>query len=149
MANALTNFLRDLFTQWGDDLSLEPAKGPSRSLDVVLKLENREVVIVGRLTVADSRFKFAYTDGFKASDLPPLPGLLNKEEIYESDVLFPFFQVRLPPKSRDDVARVMKEHNMGDADIFEILRVLGRRTATSPYEFQTSPRHPAFTSDDD
>ncbi len=148
MAKRLTEILSDLFSEWGSALSpARPKPVEKRSLNIVIALPDERVITVGRLTVADTRFVFSYSDEFKKLELPPLPGFPNKEERYESDVLFPFFKVRLPPKSRDDVMRVMKERNVDDKDIFEILRVLGRKTLTSPYELQTSPNHPAFASE--
>ncbi|MEM6558924.1 MAG: HipA N-terminal domain-containing protein [Myxococcota bacterium] len=90
---------------------------------------------VGRLTVRPGVFVFEYAEDFKNRGLPAIPSLPDVDRAYESEVLFPFFQVRLPPKSRADVADAIAERQISTDDTFEMLRVLGERSVASPYRF--------------
>lgn len=107
-----------------------------RRLHVLLRLDD-ELVLVGTLSQESDLFVFQYADDFIRRGLPPISGFPRlTTERYTSDVLWPFFQVRLPPATRADVARVLKDKHVDTNDVFEMLRVLGRRTLTSPYELE-------------
>jgi HipA-like protein len=130
------DWLTDAREEWG---RLPPIRPPAvsarRELRLVLDTQTGEksALLVGVLVVAPEAFEFSYSEEFRESKLPTIPSFPDREKIYRSDTLFPFFQVRIPPISRRDVARVLKERSIGDDDIYEQLKVLGERTAASPY----------------
>lgn len=128
--------LDELFEEWGMPFTSPPKSPPQGSVTVVLRLKNKIQLTVGTLSFENKSFVFRYSNEFKESGLPPLPGFpdVNKSE-YKSPILWPFFQVRIPPLSREDVARVMEKYRLSEKDIFEKLRILGNRTIASPYEF--------------
>lgn len=90
---------------------------------------------VGVVSREDGRFVFRYSEDFVRSGLPPVPGFPRvTSDPYESANLWPFFLVRIPPTNRPDVARVLREHRVNEDDVFDVLRVLGRRAVASAYE---------------
>ncbi len=122
-----------MLAEWGISTAKAPSSGPKQALQLVLESEAGERMLIGTLSVEPHRFLFAYGPEFKQSGMPVLPGFPDVDQTYESESLFPFFQVRIPPITRDDVKRVLTEKAIRDDDVFEMLRVLGRRTAASPF----------------
>lgn len=105
----------------------------ARRLILELELPDGRVLEVGRLSSREGEFHFVYSDAFRESDFPPLVGLADKERHYRSETLFPFFQTRIPPSTRDDVREVLDEKGIRDDDVFSMLQHLARRSAVSPY----------------
>jgi HipA-like protein len=134
MGRKFTERLRDILDSWG--IQLRPARSRGgRSLRVSVVLSNQDRVSVGSLRMADSEFVFQYTESFKKrKDLPAISAFPNKDEVYRSSVLWPFFEVRLPPMDRPDVARVIEEKHLDTEDTLGLLGELGRRVVATPYE---------------
>lgn len=136
MKDLFRSILSMLGRQSGTHLSPAPTSDSGRRLTLLLHLGNEDIQ-VGTLTHESGKFVFAYTADFCRRDLPVIPGFSRRTtERYESTILWPFFQLRLPPTSRDDVARVIAENQIDTDDVFEMLRILGRRTLTSPYKLE-------------
>jgi hypothetical protein len=85
------------------------------------------------LVVAPTRFEFTYSPEFRKSGLPPIPTFPDLEKKYESEELFQFFQMRLRPVGRTDVASVLKSNKIAPDDTFGMPKLLGSRTVASPY----------------
>jgi HipA-like protein len=138
--------LEKITSSLGFPLTRAPQAAPKRSLALVLHVDDDEVITVGHLGYErerqegyeEAKFVFTYSDEFKESGLPAITGFPDVHQRYESPVLWPFFQVRLPPSSREDVARAIAEHRLDTDNVFEMLRVLGRHSATSPYELRAN-----------
>ena len=52
--------------------------------------------------------------------------------VYRSSSLFPFFAVRIPDRERPDIERLLKEKRVTDPDAVDLLRLFGKRAASSP-----------------
>lgn len=133
MKKKFRQIMDKFFAEWGVPTAKAPSSGPKQSLELVLESEDGQRMLIGTLSVEPQRFVFMYGPEFKQSGMPVLPGFPDVDQTYESESLFPFFQVRIPPTNRDDVRRVLTEKAIRDDDVFEMLRVLGRRTAASPF----------------
>ena len=129
------SILADILDSWGLKRSGPPVSGASRSLRLELDRKGGSSIHVGTLTIEPTRFVFTYSKSFQTSGLPLIPGFPDLEKTYEAELLFPFFQIRIPPRKRSDVARVVAANGIDDADTFTMLRVLGSRTVASPYHF--------------
>ena len=129
MRDALERFLTD----WGMKPARPRLEGDRRSLQLLLK-KGDERIPVGTLSQTNEGYVFRYSEEFQSLDLPPLPGFPDTQKEYKSRMLWPFFQVRVPPSTREDVARVVRKENINPDDLLEMLRVLGGHVATSPYE---------------
>jgi len=133
MKKKFKQIMDSFFAEWGVPTTKAPSSGPKQSLQLVLESEAGERLLIGTLSVGLHRFVFTYSPEFRRSGMPVLPGFPDVDQTYESESLFPFFQLRIPPTTRDDVKRVLTEKAIRDDDVFEMLRVLGRRTAASPF----------------
>src|SRR5437762_1181956 len=90
-------------------------------------------VTVGHLAFDGKRWTFHYDADYKQrSDLRPIEGFDEIEKVYQSSVLFPFFAVRIPDASRNDVRRTLDELRIRKPDSVDLLRVFGRRVVSSP-----------------
>ncbi len=91
-------------------------------------------VLVGTLTKEGDDFVFQYSDAFRARlELRPLPDFPRREHVYRSRELWPFFQTRLPPAKRPDVAKMIETRRLDPKNTLQMLGQLGRETVTSPY----------------
>jgi len=90
-------------------------------------------VTVGHLEFDGTSWVFRYHSDYKRrSDLRPIEGFDDKEQEYRSPVLFPFFLVRIPDISRDDVKAKIALHRVRRPDTGDLLRIFGRRAISSP-----------------
>ena len=112
---------------------LAPRQGHDAEFTLVYTPPDGQVVRVGTLRFDQGFWTFAYTDEYKNHhDFRPLEGFDDVDRVYRSRVLFPFFSVRLPPKSRPDIRRELATQHLEDADSVDLLRVFGRKAASSP-----------------
>jgi HipA-like protein len=92
-----------------------------------------EEVTVGQLEFRDGTWTFRYDVQYKQrEDLRPIEGLDDREEVYRSSMLFPFFAVRIPDIDRGDVKRRLDEERVRDPELTDLLRIFGRRVLSSP-----------------
>ena len=126
------------FRSWGgpgegDDDKFSPDTG--EHLDLYVQLQNDDRLLVGTLRKEGEEYIFSYSDDFKSrTHLPAISSFPRRNEIYRSKVLFPFFEVRLPPATRPDVEKILREQAVDTSNTFQMLALLGRRTVSNPYE---------------
>ncbi|KAA6330370.1 hypothetical protein EZS27_020914 [termite gut metagenome] len=108
-----------------------------RSLQIV---EDEEVgfvllygnIIVGTLTYSENRWNFEYSNEFKIqTEIIPLVNFPQKEKVYDSEKLWPFFASRVPSSSQ-----LMMTDDAEKTDLVELLKKYGRRTITNPFELK-------------
>jgi len=102
-----------------------------RRLHVVRRSRAHGLELIGELSCEGDAFVFRYEPSY---DGPPTSAFPDKDSPYKSDVLWPFFEVRVPPTSRKDVQDVMSRVNADDP--LEVLAVLGGVSVTNPYELR-------------
>jgi HipA-like protein len=105
---------------------------PARFL-LLYQAPGGESIPVGHLWLEDARWKFEYDPVYRRRrDLRPLEGFEKLDKVYQSSDLFPFFAVRIPSDRRPDVQRRLREERIDDPDPGDLLRMFGRRAASSP-----------------
>jgi hypothetical protein len=128
------------------DRDVAPRAGGVRRLFVAWQdPEIRSIIPVGRLTrERDSdgeTFEFRYLR--RARDLSrfrPFVGFSSLDECYRSSDLFPFFENRIMPRTRDDYGDYLGSLGLPvDADPFEILARSEGRRATDTIEVFPEP----------
>jgi HipA-like protein len=133
----LRNAVQAMLRSWGFVPSPAPHDDLQRKIDVVLSLPDGKRLVVGTLFYVNDEYVFQYSDAFKAqSAIPPITAFSNPQEEYRSPMLWPFFEVRLPPVDRADVQRFIAEHHIDPNDHVSMLAELGRRSLTSPYDLE-------------
>jgi HipA-like protein len=109
----------------------EPVKS-STLAHFVVRLDGNSV---GTLTYDSDEWVFEYTDEFKnRSDLNFITDFPDKERIYKSSVLWPFFAVRIPGLKQPKVAEILTEKKMTSVSQVDLLRIFGQNTVANPYQ---------------
>lgn len=95
-------------------------------------------VQVGQLDFDGKEWTFEYHDEYKRRpDLRAIEGFDDREKVYRSEMLFPFFSVRIPDPKRTDVRRLLDADHISQPQASDMLRLFGRRVASSPgFELQ-------------
>lgn len=103
-------------------------------VDVVLNLTAEDPLLVGTLSCEDGQYIFRYSEVFKhRPELPTIGAFPDRNHVYRSSELWPFFQVRIPPVDRPDVRQILEEKKLDRRDLMSLLPALGGRAVTSPY----------------
>lgn len=92
-------------------------------------------LLVGVLREEDGVYVFEYSAQFRKQEtVPPISSFPEKEHgSYRSKTLFPFFNVRIPPRDREDVQRALAERGIQPHEALRIVGELASKSPTSPY----------------
>jgi HipA-like protein len=138
--------VKAFFTSWGRPPRAASPAHSGRTLYLYLPIES-DMVPVGVLSQEGKEFVFKYTEQFvRRTDLPALSAFPDRTKPYRSTYLWPFFEVRLPPLDREDVAEIIKAQKVDPDDTLALLAVFGRKTLTTPYEFRLEKVRPTDTT---
>lgn len=110
---------------------LAPSELVGTRLEVVQRSRKYGQELVGHLWCEEGEFVFRYEPSYEGSLIPEFP---DRDSPHKSEVLWPFFEVRMPPTSRKDVQEVMNRVNADDP--LEVLAALGGVSVTNPYELR-------------
>lgn len=90
---------------------------------------------IGELWLQGELYHFVYLPDFFKLKLKPVPGLPEpeKDKVYESPELWPFFSVRIPDLTRKDVQDIVQSKGLNEKDRLGLLVVLGRETINNPF----------------
>ncbi len=89
--------------------------------------------LVGELSLEEDEFVFSYVRGYTGAPISAFP---DTEASYRAKFLWPFFEVRIPPTSREDVREIMEAEKIDGNDPFELLAKLGRLSVANSYELR-------------
>ena len=89
--------------------------------------------MVGELWCEGGEFVFRYEPGYAGEPISAFP---HVDRAYRDKVLWPFFEVRIPPLSRKDVRDAIEEEEVDADDPLEMLAKLGRFSVANPYELR-------------
>src|SRR5262245_44862227 len=79
-------------------------------------------VAVGYLTFETGWWIFKYDPDYqRRPDLRPIEGFDDATKVYRSKVLFPFFAVRIPDRTRSDVRQRLEEEQIRDPETSDLL----------------------------
>ena len=85
-------------------------------------------MVIGHLSLRDGRWSFAYTDEFRSSrKIKPLMMFPDVEKVYQSEELWPFFQMRIPSLKQPVVRALIEKEHIDQNNLVELLRRFGRR----------------------
>ncbi|MEM1000231.1 MAG: hypothetical protein AAGN35_24470 [Bacteroidota bacterium] len=97
-----------------------------------LTIDNIEIAV---LSCKDGVWKFQYTEEFKTfSDrYNHITGFSDLDKVYESELLWPFFQVRIPGLNQPVVRETLEKENIEKTNELALLKRFGAVCATNPY----------------
>ena len=109
---------------------------PNQSAEFFLTYGN---LLIGTLSVVNTRWKFEYSEEFKKSDsLRPLIEFPDVNESYESEDLWQFFSSRIPSTEQAEVEAILREENISEDDAIGLLRRFGTRTVSNPFKLRAA-----------
>ncbi|MDE2725609.1 MAG: HipA N-terminal domain-containing protein [Gemmatimonadota bacterium] len=89
---------------------------------------------VGHLSLRGGKWHFEYTDTFREKkDAYPIINFPHLDKHYESDVLWPFFVIRIPGLGQPAVQRVIREENLDPSNEVQLLKRFGKTTIANPF----------------
>jgi hypothetical protein len=93
--------------------------------------------IVGKLGKTETGFFFEYSDEYRDALSSGWTWIecFPEDKRYESTVLFPVFQSRLPDKKRKDLPQILEKYELEQYDGYELLKNSGGRLPIDTYEF--------------
>ncbi|MBS1585531.1 MAG: HipA N-terminal domain-containing protein [Bacteroidetes bacterium] len=125
------NIKRKVLTWWRP-VELSEVKTPNDTkAQFDLSLHN---IHIGVLTLENGQWVFKYTDEFRQqSALQPLINFPNKEKIYSSAQLWPFFAGRIPGPGQPVVKAFLHKEGIEEPNEVMLLKEFGKRTIANPY----------------
>ena len=89
---------------------------------------------VGHLSLDDGKWHFEYDDAFREKEgVCPIMDFPNLDKHYKSDVLWPFFVVRIPGLGQPAIQRVIREENLDGRNEAQLLKRFGKTTIANPF----------------
>ncbi|MEP7111336.1 MAG: HipA N-terminal domain-containing protein [Ferruginibacter sp.] len=91
---------------------------------------------IGTLHCENGDWFFKYTDDFKnhSDEYNRIVGFPDLDKIYQSDKLWPFFQIRIPGLKQPAVQEILARENIDKSNEVALLKRFGYKTITNPYE---------------
>jgi HipA-like protein len=94
---------------------------------------------VGTLSVADSIWRFEYSDAFRQQDeLRQLVEFPDVDKVYESKELWQFFVMRIPSPEQPEVEEILKREHIREDDAVSLLKRFGEYTITNPFTLRAA-----------
>lgn len=103
----------------------------NEELDMALGYKKLEI---GHLRLEKGVWLFEYTEEFKKqTEISVIPDFPDKNKIYSSPILFPFFMQRIPSISQPKVREVIEAKNINSTNIAELLKHFGKFSISNPF----------------
>jgi len=117
---------------WNSDGKENPVVPAKYAITFRLKFEN---LIIGHLTLLDGEWSYEYAKDFKNQDeIAVLPDFPDKNKVYKSNQLYPFFIQRIPSQSQPKVKETLKKENIKSDNLVELLRRFGKVSISNPFQ---------------
>src|SRR5262245_275038 len=96
-------------------------------------------LLVAVLSVADSVWKFEYSEAFRQQDeLRPLVEFPDVDKVYESKELWQFFVMRIPSPEQPEIEEILKSEHIREDDAVTLLKRFGEHTITNQFRLQAA-----------
>lgn len=91
---------------------------------------------VGILQCENGEWYFKYTDDFKknSNKYNRIIGFPDLDKTYKNDILWPFFQIRIPGLKQPAIQEILEEENIDETNEVALLKRFGQKTISNPYE---------------
>lgn len=93
---------------------------------------------IGTLSSNNGEWYFKYSSQFKSKsdEYNRIIGFPDLDRVYKSEILWPFFQVRIPSLKQPGVKEIIKTENIDQQNEVALLKRFGKKAITSPYELE-------------
>lgn len=126
--------IKKLFNKSGEEGSKKPSL--NREDKFTLKIKN---LSIGELWVDNKTWHFKYFDNFKAQNkYRRITGFSDLNREYESDILWPFFKIRIPGLGQPMIQEIIEKENLDAKDEIVLLKRFGQLSISNPYVLEMS-----------
>ena len=121
------------FSKSEDDYEMQVQLPKDEEAKFILSVDN---IRIGILYCEKGDWFFKYTDDFKKqSDVyNRIVGFPDLNKTYKSDILWPFFQIRIPGLKQPAIQKILKEEKIDKTNEVALLKRFGFKTITNPYQ---------------
>jgi len=93
-------------------------------------------LLIGHLSINEGKWTFEYSEEFKRqNDILPLSNFPDKNAVYTSKELWPFFASRIPSEAQLEGRDISPDKEVGRNEV-NLLRKYGHKTITNPFTLQ-------------
>lgn len=129
----MIDFIKKLFNKPEHEIS--PSVDESTNIRFILKIKDLDV---GYLTIEDDLWTFRYSEAFRSqTTYSRLVGFSDLYKEYQSDVLWPFFKIRIPGLKQPMIREIIESEKINENDEAGLLKRFGRRNTSNPYVLET------------
>lgn len=95
---------------------------------------------IGILYCEKGSWFFKYADDFKehAEEYNLITGFPDLDKTYQSDNLWPFFQIRIPGLKQPAIQEILENEKIDKENEVALLKRFGYKTITNPYQLITA-----------
>jgi len=130
----IMNSIKRLLFNYDDEPS--PSLEWTGKIEFALKIDD---LVIGYLRAADSIWSFEYSEAFRNQEkYRRLVGFSDLNKTYTSDVLWPFFKIRIPGLKQPMVKEIIQEEDLDVTNEAQLLERFGRKSMSNPYILELS-----------
>jgi HipA-like protein len=121
------------FSKSEDELDVQVQLPKDEEAKFILKVDD---ISIGTLYCHKGAWYFKYTDEFKkhSDEYNRITGFPDLNKTYQSDMLWPFFQIRIPGLNQPAIREILEKEKIDKANEVALLKRFGQKTITNPYE---------------
>lgn len=129
----MLNYLKRFFSKSGEENELEVHLPENANATFELKVNK---LIIGTLHCEKGIWEFKYSEEFKKhkNEYNHIAGFSQLDKVYQNEVLWPFFQTRIPGLKQPAVKEIIEKEHINATDELELLKRFGKKTISNPYE---------------
>ena len=126
----MKEFFRNFFNKSSEE-KVVVSDSPKMDAKFVVKIDE---LVIGTLSRKNNFWQFQYSDDFKnQTEYYRLVGFSDLNKIYQSDVLWPFFKIRIPGLKQPMIQEIIELDKLDISDEAILLKRFGRRSISNPY----------------
>lgn len=121
------------FSKGQDELEVSNSLPSDVSAQFLLSVDN---IRVGSLSCKNGDWYYKYAEEFKkhSSEYNSIVGFPDLNKTYQSEILWPFFQVRIPGLKQPAIREILLKEKIDKSNEVDLLKRFGRKTIANPYE---------------
>ncbi|MGB5941586.1 MAG: HipA N-terminal domain-containing protein [Leeuwenhoekiella sp.] len=124
----MKEFFRTFFNK---SQSKTVSTSPQVDAKFVVKIDDLDI---GYLNRKNNLWQFQYSEKFKnQTRYHRLVGFSDLNKVYQSDILWPFFKIRIPGLKQPQIKEIIEKDNIDENDEALLLRRFGRRAISNRY----------------
>ena len=121
------------FSKSEDDFEMQVQLPKDEEAKFILMVDD---IRIGTLYCEKGEWYFKYTDDFKkhSDEYNRIVGFPDLNKIYQSDILWPFFQIRIPGLKQPAIQEILEKEKIDKANEVALLKRFGKWTIANPYK---------------